>query len=335
MKRAPLRLDELRRARRDDHHARRPPGGSPSPASSGRVAEHVLQELLADEHRAHQRAEHDDAGARGDPEDAPARDVEVVERDSRPALADARTRQPRRARSPTSPSASAPLSGTGAKLMPRIERRRPAATERMPPRLSTGSVASFTWAGTNCSASTSATDGERQRDEEHRAPPEVLEQRAGDQRPERGDARRRCADHSAIDFVRAGPGPQRGDQRERRRVGHAGRRGRRAIRATTSTLVGRRARGEQARRDRQRDAEDAASACGRSGRRARRATAPTPRARASSRPRSGRASVCDESNALPMSGSATLATARFRFATAATRISATRTSFALTGVWSA
>src|SRR5215218_10478633 len=36
--------------------------------------------------------------------------------------------------------------------------------------------------------------------------------------------------------------------------------------------------------------------------------------------------VWDESNALPMSGSATLATARFRLATAATRISATRTS---------
>ena len=52
-------------------------------ASAGlerRVAEHVLQELLADEHRAHQRAEHDDPGARGHPEDAAARDVEVVER---------------------------------------------------------------------------------------------------------------------------------------------------------------------------------------------------------------------------------------------------------------
>ena len=35
--------------------------------------------------------------------------------------------------------------------------------------------------------------------------------------------------------------------------------------------------------------------------------------------------VCDESNASPMDGSATFATDRFRFATAATRISAIRT----------
>jgi hypothetical protein len=41
--------------------------------------------------------------------------------------------------------------------------------------------------------------------------------------------------------------------------------------------------------------------------------------------------VCDESNAIPMSGSATLATARFRFATAATRMRATRTSPARSG----
>jgi hypothetical protein len=32
------------------------------------VGQHVLQELLADEHRAHQGPEHDDPGAGGDPE---------------------------------------------------------------------------------------------------------------------------------------------------------------------------------------------------------------------------------------------------------------------------
>ena len=40
------------------------------PGLERRVAEHVLQELLADEHRAHQRAEDDDPGAGGDPEGA-------------------------------------------------------------------------------------------------------------------------------------------------------------------------------------------------------------------------------------------------------------------------
>ncbi len=41
--------------------------------------------------------------------------------------------------------------------------------------------------------------------------------------------------------------------------------------------------------------------------------------------------VCDESNAFPISGSATLATARFRFATAATRMSEIRTSLDRSG----
>ena len=48
------------------------------------------------------------------------------------------------------------MPGTGAKL---IDSTRPATsrTERMPPRLSTGSVDSLTWAGTNIQAITSAT----------------------------------------------------------------------------------------------------------------------------------------------------------------------------------
>jgi hypothetical protein len=46
----------------------------------GGVAEHVLQELLANEHRPHQRAKHDDPGAGRHPEDAPPGDVEVVQR---------------------------------------------------------------------------------------------------------------------------------------------------------------------------------------------------------------------------------------------------------------
>ena len=95
-------------------------------------------------------------------------------------------------------------------------------TDRMPPRLSTGSVVSLTCAGTNRQAMNERDDRERQRHEEHRAPPEVA----------RGGSPRRSgpsaaiappsADHSAIDRVRAGPGPQRGDQGEGRRVRHAG-----------------------------------------------------------------------------------------------------------------
>ena len=58
-------------------------------------------------------------------------------------------------------------------------------TERMPPRLSTDSVVSFTWAGMSRIVNGMATIDQRHGDQEHRAPPEVLQQDAGDQRPER------------------------------------------------------------------------------------------------------------------------------------------------------
>ena len=96
------------------------------------------------------------------------------------------------------------------------------------------------------------------------------------------------ADHSAIDFVRARPRPQRRDQRERRRIGHAGRDAAEHAGAEED-VVGGRERREQAGGHRQRRCRAAASACARSGRRARRGTAPRRRGRASSRPRSGRA----------------------------------------------
>ena len=82
--RAPLRLDELGRARRDEHHEERR-GQDREAGVERRVAEHVLQELLADEHRAHQRAEHDDPRAGRDPEHPPAGDVQVVQRVRAPA----------------------------------------------------------------------------------------------------------------------------------------------------------------------------------------------------------------------------------------------------------
>jgi hypothetical protein len=55
-----------------------------------------------------------------------------------------------------SPNASAPAFGTAAKLMPRTTAAT-RITERTPPRLSTGSVPSFTWAGTSLAAMNSAT----------------------------------------------------------------------------------------------------------------------------------------------------------------------------------
>ena len=81
------RLDELRRARRDeDHEDDR--GQDRGTGLDRRVAEHVLQVLLADERRRHQRAEDDDPGAGGDPERRAGGDLEVVERVLRPPLAD-------------------------------------------------------------------------------------------------------------------------------------------------------------------------------------------------------------------------------------------------------
>ncbi len=56
------------------------PGRIAAPGAKGRVLEHVLEVLLADEHRAHQRPEDDDPGDRGNPEDPSARDREVVKR---------------------------------------------------------------------------------------------------------------------------------------------------------------------------------------------------------------------------------------------------------------
>jgi hypothetical protein len=72
---------------RECHHAhgRREDG---YPGAQRRVAEHVLQELLAHEDRSHQRPEDDDAAHRCHPEDPPPRHVQVVEGRPGPALAE-------------------------------------------------------------------------------------------------------------------------------------------------------------------------------------------------------------------------------------------------------
>ena len=115
-----------------------------------------------------------------------------------------------------------PFPGTGAKLMLRI-RAATSTAESTPPRLSTGSSPSFTWAGDQQQGEHEGDDRQGQRHEEHRAPPVVLEQGAGHQRPEGGDrTAERGPQGDGLGPSRARR-PQRGDQRQRRRVGHAGR----------------------------------------------------------------------------------------------------------------
>ena len=293
-----------------------------------RVAEHVLEELLADEHRAHQRAEHDDPRAGRDPEDPAAGDVQVVERIARRGAGGGRRRSARRRRSRPAPAPASPCSGTGAKLIARIsaptsttDRIAAEVVDRLGRLVDVGRDEAR-----RPSANATTTSGSVI--EEDRAPAEVLEQGAGDQRAERRDrAAERRPQRDRLRPARARP--QRGDQRQRRRVGHARRdpaedprdeqHRRRAARTPRADT-----RGPTA------PCRARASACARSGRRARRGRAPSRPARASSRPRSG-SSVLRGVERLADVGSATFATDRFRLATPATRIRPTRTMPACSG----
>ena len=106
------RFDELRRAGCDQHHHHHRREDR-CPGLDRRVVEHVLQVLLADEHRPHQRAEHDQPGAGGDPERAPAGDVQVVERRRGSALADDEGDRRRRPRWRPARRPAHPRSGPG------------------------------------------------------------------------------------------------------------------------------------------------------------------------------------------------------------------------------
>ena len=95
---------------------------------------------------------------------------------------------------------------------------------------------------------------QRQRDQEDRSPPEVLEQGAGDQRPESSDPAADCRPER--DRLRSPrPRPQRRDQGERRRVGHACREPSEHP-CAEEDFVRRRPRGQQAGRDRQRHPQE-------------------------------------------------------------------------------
>ena len=145
--------------------------------------------------------------------------MQVVERVRRAALADEEGDERGRC-DREQPDHERALFGTGAKLMPRISEPT-RTTTASPPRLSTGSVVSFTCAGTKRSAMTSATTASgsvSRKTEPHQKCSSRIPAQSGPSAPIAPPV----ADHSAIDRVRAGARPERGDQRERRRVGHAG-----------------------------------------------------------------------------------------------------------------
>jgi len=176
--------DELRRPRRDqDHHHGR--GNDRQAGVERRVVEHVLQELLADEHRAHQRPEHDDAGAGGHPERGPRGDGQVVERirgaplphderhpgcqdDHREGQHQLRTVGHRRK-----------VDGEDQGADQHDRQQATEVVDRLGLFVDMG--------GHEPDAHHERNRHQWQRHEEHRAPPEVLEQGASDQRPKAGD----------------------------------------------------------------------------------------------------------------------------------------------------
>jgi hypothetical protein len=101
------------------------------------------------------------------------------------------------------PSARVPLFGTGAKLIAKISVPT-ITTDRTPPRLSTGSVVSFTWLGTKMTASSRAMPASgsviRKTD-----PHQNFSSSAPPTRGPSAAIPPPIADHSAIDFVRPGP----------------------------------------------------------------------------------------------------------------------------------
>src|SRR5271169_6136971 len=101
------------------------------------------------------------------------------------------------------PSAKSPALGAGAKLIASTSAATD-RTDRTPPRLSTGSVVSFTWLGTKASTiarATAARGNVIRKTEPH--------QKCNKSQPEISGPSEEMAppmpDHNAIDFVRAGP----------------------------------------------------------------------------------------------------------------------------------
>src|SRR4051795_4122304 len=102
-----------------------------------------------------------------------------------------------------SPSANVPLLGTGAKLIERMSAAT-RTTDSTPPRLSTGSVASLTWAGTTFAASGSATTTRGSVIRKTEPQSNCSSSAPATSGPSDAIAPP-SADQSAIDFVRPGP----------------------------------------------------------------------------------------------------------------------------------
>ena len=213
-------LDQLGRPRRDHDHERGRRQDR-QPRVDGRVAEHVLQELLADEHRAHQRAEDDDPGAGRHPEGRPRGRVQVVERVRRPALPDHERDQREQRRRRTGRGSSPVSFGTAAKLI--AEDQRADEHDREHAAEVVDRLGRLVHVARHEHERHHERDHrQRHGEQEHRSPPEVLEQDPGAERAERGD--RAAGGRPERDRPRPRrPRPERRDQRERRRVGHAGR----------------------------------------------------------------------------------------------------------------
>ena len=195
------RFDELRRAGRDEHHAER--GGQDREAGvQRRVAEDVLQVLLADEHRPHQRPEDDDPRAGGHPERRSCGDVEVVERVRSSSLTEVEKRE-RGDRDEREPDAQRAL----VRHRREVDRedQRADEHEREDSAEVVDRLGPFVHvSGHEAYSHDDRDDRERQGQEEHRAPPEVLEESPEQSGPSAAIAPP-MPDQSAIAFVRLGP----------------------------------------------------------------------------------------------------------------------------------
>ena len=247
----PFRLDDLGRAGRDQHHEERR-GQDRHPGIEGRIGEHVLQELLSDEHRPHQRPEDDDPGAGSHPEHPPTGDVQVVQRVGGSPLPD-HERDPGRDRD----EHEADHERTFVRHGREVDAQDQAADEqhRQDPAEVVDRVGRLVHVGGNeANGKDERDDRERQRDQEDGSPPEVSSRSPENSGPSAAIAPP-IPDHSAIDFVRPWAGPQRRDQRQGGRERHAG--GESAPKPSDEEeRVARSVGGEQAEGDRERGPED-------------------------------------------------------------------------------
>ncbi len=244
-------VDELGRARGDHHHARH--GREDREAGvERRVVEHVLQELLPDEHRAHQGPEHDHPCARRHPEDAAPCHAQVVQREPGPALANHEGDPCRKGDDPQ-PGGDGSFARHRGEVDRQHERRhqqdRDDAAEVVDRVRRLVDVCGHVAVG-----HVQGNHGERQRHQEHGSPFEPREQCAREHRSERRDRTAQGRpQRNRLRPLRSRP--ERGDQRERRGKRHARCEAAGQARGKQH-LDGRREGGKHGRGDRQGGAQD-------------------------------------------------------------------------------